>query len=98
MQAAQSIVDLFAEDRTKIQTLKRAGISVLKVHEYIQIQPYFSITEMAKQLEMTFPTAKSAVENMEKLGMVEETTGQQRHKLYAYQKYLDIITADTEPL
>ena len=32
------------------------------------------------------------------LGIVEETTGRERHRLFIYRRYLEILNEGTEPL
>ena len=32
------------------------------------------------------------------LGILEETTGRERHRLFVYRHYLDILNEGTEPL
>ena len=32
------------------------------------------------------------------LGVLEETTGRERHRLFVYRRYLDILNEGTEPL
>jgi len=36
------------------------------------------------------------LQHMVKLGMVRETTGKQRHRLFTYHRYLDILNQGTE--
>jgi hypothetical protein len=37
-----------------------------------------------------------ALQHMVKLGMVRETTGKQRHRLFTYRRYLGILNQGTE--
>jgi hypothetical protein len=37
-----------------------------------------------------------ALQHMVKLGMVRETTGKQRHRLFPYHGYLEILNRGTE--
>jgi hypothetical protein len=37
-----------------------------------------------------------ALQHMLKLGMVRETTGKQRHRLFTYHRYLEILNRGTE--
>jgi hypothetical protein len=40
----------------------------------------------------------SALGRLEKLGIVRETTGRERDRIFAYSRYLEIVSAGTEPL
>ena len=46
---------------------------------------------------MTQPTARSALNHMQVLGILEEASGKKRDKVYIYRKYLDILEDDAEP-
>jgi hypothetical protein len=35
---------------------------------------------------------------LQDLGIVNELTGQQRHRVFAYQQYLDILSEGAQPL
>jgi len=37
------------------------------------------------------PAVASALEKMAKLDIVEEITGKQRHRLFTYKKYFDLL-------
>jgi len=95
---AARLVHLFAEDRRRIQGLGRAASSALRVHEYMQKKPLVSIPKAAKSLGLTTPTVASALHELEALGIVKETTGRQRGRIYSYQQYLNIVSEGTEPL
>jgi Fic family protein len=43
-------------------------------------------------LGVSKPTAIKAIEALEKVGILQETSGKRRDRVYAYQKYLDVLT------
>jgi hypothetical protein len=43
-------------------------------------------------VRVSFPTANSLIAQLVQLGVLEETTGGARKRLFAYQKYLDLFT------
>ena len=96
--AARRIIALMDADRRKIEGLGRPAASVLRIHQYAQTHPILSIASTAEQIGITFPTVASSIDHMQKLGIMRETTGRQRHRLYTYQSYLDILNEGTEPL
>lgn len=100
-QAADTAVEsvrLFAEDRQRIQTLGRSASSALRVHEYMQKKPLMNIGAAAEKLELSIPTIAGALKNLSELGIARETTGRQRGRVFAYSRYLQIVTEGTEPL
>jgi Fic family protein len=95
---AVELVRLFAEDRQRIQTLGRSASSALRVHEYMQMKPLINIGAAAETLNLSIPTVAGALKNLTELNIARETTGRQRGRVFAYDRYLQIVTAGTEPL
>lgn len=95
---AVELVRLFAEDRQRIQKLGRSASSALRVHEYMQRKPLINIGAAAETLNLSIPTVAGALKNLTKLSIARETTGRQRGRVFAYDRYLQIVTAGTEPL
>ncbi len=95
---AVEMVRLFAEDRQRIQTLGRSASSALRVHEYMQKKPLMNIGAAADELGLSIPTVAGALKNLAELGIARETTGRQRGRVFAYDRYLQLVTAGTEPL
>jgi Fic family protein len=96
--AAKQILELFENDKGKIEKLGRPASSVLRVHRFLQNKPIVSIQVAAKNLGLSVPTTTAALTHLQKLGIVREMTGRQRHRLFLYEKYLNILNEGTEPL
>jgi Fic family protein len=96
--AANQLVGLAAADETRIRALGRAAGSALRVHRLLQSRPLSSIARASEDLKLTFPTVAASLRNLQKLGIVSETTGGKYGRLYAYRKYLDILSRGTEPI
>jgi len=97
-QSAHQILTLFEDDRRKIEQLGRPAASLLRVHQHMQRKPILSIPATAEQLSVSAPTVAKAIQHMQKLGIVRETTGKQRHRLFVYRRYVDILNRGTEPI
>ena len=95
--AARRIIALLDADRRKIEGVGRPAPTVLRVHQYAQTHPILSIASAAAKIGITFPTVAAAVDHMRQLGIMREITGKQRHRLFAYGAYLDILNEGTEP-
>src|SRR5208282_1791553 len=93
---SREILTLIEKDRRKIEELGRPAGSVLRVHLHLQRKPIITIPATAEQLSLSAPTVAKALQHMVKLGMVRETTGKQRHRLFTYHRYLDILNQGTE--
>jgi len=95
---AVQILHLFESDRKKIRAMGRKAASSLAVHEYLQAHPLTKIGPAAKDLNLSVPTVTSALETLTKLKIVKESTGKRRDRLFAYPRYLHILSEGTEPL
>lgn len=96
--AAKRILALLEKDRHGIEALGRQAASALRVFEHMQRHPITSIPAAARSLRLSAPTVTKSLEHMRKLGMVEEITRRQRQRLFAYQKYLAILSEGTDPI
>src|SRR5256884_2173253 len=93
---SREILTLIETDRRKIEELGRPAASILRVHQHLQRKPIITIPATAEQLSLSAPTVAKALQHMVKLGMVRETTGKQRHRLFTYHRYLGILNRGTE--
>jgi Fic family protein len=96
--AARRILAVFEEHRRKIEALGRPAASVLRVFEHMQRNPIVSIPAAAGSIGISAPTVAKSLEHMQRLGMLREITGRQRHRLFAYDAYLAILNEGTEPI
>jgi len=95
---AVQILHLFEADRKKIRATGRKAASSLAVHEYLQAHPLTKIGPAARDLKLSIPTVTSALETLTKLKIAKESTGKRRDRLFAYPRYLHILSEGTEPL
>ena len=96
--AARRILSVFEEHRRKIDALGRPAASVLRVFEHMQRNPIVSIPATAVSIGISAPTVAKSLEHMQRLGILREITGRQRHRLFVYDAYLSILSEGTEPL
>lgn len=97
-ETARDLIAMFDAHRTQIGVLGRSAPSALRVHEFMQARPIVTIQKVADGLKTSFPTAGGALEKLADLGIVRETTGKQRGRIYAYSDYLALLDRGTEPL
>jgi Fic family protein len=90
---ASRINDLLELWRDQL-TDSRATVSI-RLLKRLAANPYITIKHASESLGITFGTAKRAIEQLEKLGIVQEMSGQQRSKLYCAKAILAIFEEDT---
>ncbi len=96
--AARRILAVFEDHRRKIEALGRPAASVLRVFEHMQRNPIVSIPTAAKSIGISAPTVTKSLKHMQQLGILRETTGRQRDRLFVYEAYLAILSEGTEPI
>jgi Fic family protein len=96
--AARRTLALFEAHQRQIESLGRPAASVLRIFQHMQRNPIVSIPATAKKTGISAPTVAKSLEHMRGLGMVRETTGRERHRLFVYEPYLAILNEGTEPL
>ncbi len=89
---------MFEQDRQQLSGVGRASSSILRVHEVLQSRPVISIKAASSLSGLSFPTVDKAFAKMEEMGLVRESTGRQRGRVYAYAAYLDLLDRGTDPL
>ena len=95
---AKEILTLFETDRERLRSLGQAAGSALRLHDVLQKKPLVSIPDAAEASELRQPTVGRAFERMERLGLLEETTGKKRNRIFAYSEYLELLSEATGPL
>lgn len=84
---------LFAGDRARINTLKRASESARLLHHYLCGKAITTVPEAASALGITAPTARAALNHLAELDIIKEVSGRERRKLYVYQALIDVLEA-----
>jgi len=98
MATMQKMNQLFNQDLEQINTLGRAKLSCIDTLNILQKIPQISVTELAKQLKISAPTARQALNNLIDLGIVSEISHKQRDRVYTYTQYLKMLTEGAKPL
>ena len=96
--AAREILNVFDDDRRRIEGLGRPAASALRVHQLLQQKPIIAIPDAAQRLGISSPTVSKSVQHLERLGILSEITGKQRGRLFVYDEYLGILSRGTESL
>jgi len=103
VQAAKDILRLFDVDKRRIATLGQRANSVLRLYDIIQNRPLISAPIARKLLDarglpLSEPTVYTAIQHLEKLGILHEITGKGRNRYYAYSEYMSILNEGTKPI
>ena len=94
VQTAIEIDRLFRTDKAKIDQFGRGAPSALLIYQLAQASPIFSIKHAARESKLSFPTASAAIQRLTNAGILQESSGKRRDRLFLYAKYLDVLNRD----
>jgi len=92
--AARDLTRLFDEDRRRIQETGRKAGSSLRVHEALKARPLLTLSEALARSGISFPAASAGMDLLVELGIASELTGKKRNRIFAYDRYLAVLTAE----
>jgi Fic family protein len=95
---ARRLSDLFAGDLARVHAAGRGAGSAAKVHSAFRERPLWTIGRLRETTGLPVPTVTRAIEALQALGIVRETTGRRRGRVFSYDAHLRILSEGTEPL
>ena len=94
VQTAIEIDQLFRADKEKIEQFGRGAPSALLIYQLAQVSPILSIKHAARESKLSFPTASAAIQRLAEAGILKESSGKRRDRLFLYAKYLEVLNRD----
>ncbi len=79
----------------KINNLGRRSQNAMKVFEYLESNPIIEIQKTAKELHISFNTMSGIIKELINIGILEQTSTQNRNRTFAYKEYLEILKQGT---
>ena len=79
-------------EQTLFQLGKRAPLAK-RLLTYLYTHPIVSAMDVEKQLHVSAPTAQVLIRELVKVNILRELTGQQRGRLYAFDRYLNLFVS-----
>jgi Fic family protein len=92
--AARRIFELLGNDRRAVANHPRATLAAVRLFDRLPEHPMVTLSRATEMLDATKPTAARAIETLRECGILAETTGRRRDRVYAYEKYLSVLTED----
>ena len=98
VETARQLVDVFRHDENRLMDLGRKRFSAERVLRLAQKRPLLSIDATSKITGMSYPTASAAIQLLVQKGILQETTGMKRNRVFAYKEYLAKLQVGGDPL
>ncbi len=96
VETTQQLLELFAQDREKVNGLGRAAPSALQVHRVLIERPVTTSGWLVERTGLTPATVNKTLAHMEKLGIVQTFTTRKRNRLFSYARYIEIVDRGIE--
>jgi Fic family protein len=91
----RELLGLHERDRARVQALGKAAGSALAVYDILRRRIVVSAPKAAEEAGVTWPTANAALGRLQQLGIVSETSGRRRDRLYTYCRLLELLDRGT---
>jgi len=93
-QAQHSIVTIaarIAEDRKRVLTFGTSTLATLRLFELLPTMPRVTVERAQTVLDVSYPTAAKAIENLVQADVLKESTGRLRGKSFSYERYIELL-------
>jgi hypothetical protein len=91
---AQRIHALTSKDRGRLMSHRSATVAAIQLLDLLPSNPMVTVPKATRLLGGTAPTARKAVELLKGIGVLRETSGRKRDRIYAYHAYLQALTTE----
>jgi Fic family protein len=93
--ASIRLFTLIDRDRRRLTALPSTSMSVMRLFALLPEHPVIRLPLVVRMLATSKPTASKAIQGLVDAGILSETTGMQRDRIYNYRAYLKILCEDT---
>jgi len=93
---ARALMQLSEADAETLHTQQRQSATLNKMHQALLKRPIVTAAWLQEQTGMAPATIQSGLQKLEQLGIVQELTGKQRDRVYAYKNYIAILDQGNE--
>ncbi|MES9969945.1 MAG: Fic family protein [Candidatus Thiodiazotropha sp.] len=96
VETAKSLIQQAESDRSELQVQARLSGTLLKLHQALVQRPIATAAWLQKETGLAPATIQSGLKMLVDLNIIEELTGKQRDRIYAYQNYISILNRGNE--
>jgi len=93
---AKRLFALLGEGRVKVMEQKATTIPAVRLFDLLPAHPIVTMPSVMELLGVSKPTAGKAIDALRRAGILQETTGKRRDRVYAYSAYLSVLSEQTE--
>jgi Fic family protein len=95
---AHRLLAVFQSDVVRMEGLGRLSGNALRVFDALRRRPVADIDHLSRETGIAYSTAARVVGALIDLDVLREVTGRRRGRVFAYSRYLDILSEGAQPL
>lgn len=88
----RQVLTLRTEVEAEVLTLGKRGATARSALNLLYRRPVVSAADLSAGLELSSPATNNLIKELIRLNILQEITGQQRGRVYAFERYLDLFT------
>ena len=92
---ARRLFELLSRDRREVLDHPASTMTTVKLFDRLPDHPVVTVARAMELTDTSKPTATKAIEGLCEADVLEEATGRQRDRAYAYRQYLDVLAEDS---
>jgi Fic family protein len=93
---ARELFALVGDDRSRVLAHGGVSVAALRLFEILPRHPIVTVASVMSLVETSKPTASKAIDLLVAAGILVESTGKKRDRVYGYGAYLDRLRVGTE--
>jgi len=95
MHTIDKLTTLHDKNITAIESMGRASKTAACLFSYLEENPIIEIKKTSSALGISFKTISDSVQRLCDMGILEQSSGEQRNRTFSYFSYLDILREGT---
>ena len=95
VEISRKLSKLHDQNVAMINEFGRASASTKLVFDYLEANPIIEVAQTAEKLNLAYNTVLSAVKKLTVSGILHETSGRSRNRVFSYMAYLDLLREGT---
>jgi Fic family protein len=96
IESAKELAAKAKDDRGRVLGLQHTTVAAVRLLELLPEHPMITVTRATRMLGTTRPTAAKAVDALVDAGVLKETSGRKRDRVFAYAEYLKLLGRGTD--
>jgi Fic family protein len=93
---ARKLFIVTSADRLKVAGHAGTTVAAIRLAQLLPSNPIITLPLVIRLLDVSKPTAVRTIDFLHDAGILRETTGKRRDRVYAYHHYLQVLVPDTQ--